>query len=135
MGLATVLEAWPPYGGVGLDGTARLQLNSLWCNYLLSGVDVSAGSLQRLPGGEWAWNEARTFGLLDGPPVEVAVPGLEDGDSAWVRCPASGACTVDVIVGHNWLQFVGWPDDVGSTVDRHNAIEQIAAAIVATVRA
>ena len=135
LGLTTTLEAWPPYGGVGLDGTARSQLNSLWCNYLLSGADVSAGSLQRLPGGEWAWNEARTFGLLDGPPVELAVAGLEDGDSAWVRCPATGACTVDVIVGHNWLQFVSWPEDVGSTVDRHAGIEQIAAAIVAVVRA
>ena len=133
--LGSTLEAWPPYGGVGLDGTARTQLNSLWCNYLLSGADVAAGSLQRLPAGEWAWNEAHTFGLLDGPMVGLVVPGLEDGDSAWVRCPASGACTVDVIVGHNWVQFSGLPDDVGSTVDRHAAIEQIAAAIVANVRA
>lgn len=133
-GLAAPLEAWPPYGGVGLDGTARTQLNSLWCNYLLSDADVAAGALQRLPAGEWAWNEARAFGLLDGPLVELVVAGLEDGDSVWVRCPATGACSVDVIVGHNWVQFVGWPSDVGSAADRHLAIEQIAAAIVANVR-
>ena len=135
LALGTPLQASPPFGGVGLDGTARSQLNSLWCNYLLDGADVAAGSLHRLPGGEWAWNEARTFGLLGGPPVGVVVAGLEEGDSAWVRCPASGSCSVDVIVGHNWVQFVGFPDDVGSAADRHLAIEQIAAAIVATVRA
>ena len=129
------LEAWPPYGGVSLDGVARSQLNSLWCNYMISGAEVSAGSLQRLPAGEWAWNEARTFGLLDGPMVGVAVAGLETGDSVWVRCPATGECVVDVIVGHNWVQFIGSPDEVGSTADRNAAIQQIAAAIVANVRA
>jgi hypothetical protein len=133
--LPDALLAVPPAGGVSLDGTIRTQNNSLWCSYLLLDADLGPGTLHRLPGGEWAWNEARTFGLLGGTPVEIDVAGLEEGDSAWVRCPESGACAVDVIVGHNWLQFVAYLDEYPSSADRHVAIEQIAAAIVASVRA
>jgi len=134
LAIATPLAAVPPFGGVGLDGTAREQLNSLWCNYMPSDADVTAGSLQRLPAGEWAWNEARGFGLLGGALEEIDVAGLEAGDSAWIRCSAD-SCTVDVIVGHNWLQFSRFGDELPSAADQHTALEQIAAAIVATVRA
>lgn len=134
LAIASPLVASPPYGGVSLDGTARSALDALWCNFMPTDFDATAGTMHWLPGGEWAFNEARTFGLIDAPLEAIDVAGLETGDSAWLRCPASGGCTVDLIVGHNWIQFARQSDDVPSTADRRTALLAIAAAIVDSVR-
>ena len=123
-GGAVVIER--PQGGVSLEGVVRIELASLWCTYSSASSGDSIDALFWLPGGEWAWLEESTFDLPGGAPDEITVAGLEDGDSAWLRC-YDGTCEVDLIVDHNWINYTG--RDGGQPV-----IEKIAAAIVANLK-
>jgi hypothetical protein len=121
-----------PQGGVSLDGTSREALDALWCTYSFADSDDGVGILTWLPGGEWAWNEARDFNLPGGAIVELDVAGLDEGEGAWVRC-ADSNCVLDLVVGHNWITFQLYSDDDGATPGQP-ALETIAADIVANLK-
>jgi hypothetical protein len=88
---------------------------------------AAVGHLSWLPGGAWAWNEAKALPLKDGSVAPLAVVGLAAGDTAFIRCAAADAsCVADLVIGGNWIEAqVGQP---GST--NRAAVTAIATAIV-----
>jgi hypothetical protein len=88
------------------------------------------GHLSWLAGGAWAWNEAQALPYLGAPAQPLAVPGLPNGDTAFIRCTAGDAsCVADLILGGNWIEAqVAQP---GTT--NRAAVTAVAAAIVTKV--
>ena len=125
-GAAQSVELGGPSGGASLDSVVRDALATPWCLYYYAGEEDLLGALRWLPGGEWAWLEESEFTLLGGAPEEITVAGLSEGESAWVRC-YSQQCELDLIVGHNWINYTLYD---GSRA----GIEKTAAAIVARVK-
>ena len=63
------------------------------------------GALNWIPAGAWAWKEAQTHSLIDGPAQPLTVAGLHSGDGAWVRCDtAQTSCIADLVIGGNWIE-------------------------------
>jgi len=129
------VEILNPEGGVSLDSTARTELEALWCLYPITDTDDAVGTLTWLPGGEWAWNEASQFDLPGGEPTPLDVAGLiaDDGDGAWTRC-SGDTCEVDLVVGHNWINFSLASSNSGGANEGAPVLEKIAASIVSAVR-
>jgi hypothetical protein len=98
------------------------------CSWKRAGATV--GHLSWLAGGAWAWDEAQALPYVGAPAQPLAVPGLPDGDSAFIRCAASdSSCVADLILGGNWIEAqVAQP---GST--NRAAATALAAAIVTKV--
>lgn len=89
---------------------------------------ASVGHLSWLPGGAWAWNEAKVLPLRDGPSAPLAVPGLASGDTAFIRCASGDAsCVADLVLGGNWISV----QVKESGAINRSAVTAIAAAIVA----
>jgi hypothetical protein len=88
------------------------------------------GHLSWLAGGAWAWNEAQALPYLGSPAQPLAIPGLPNGDSAFIRCTAGdSSCVADLILGGNWIETqVAQP---GAT--NRAAVTAVAAAIVTKV--
>jgi hypothetical protein len=108
LGSGTVVSNTPaayledPYTYSTWDG-AQDGLNDHPCVWKVAGKKV--GSLSWVPGGAWAWTDAQSHPQLDGPAKPLAVPGLPDGDGAWVRCSPSGSsCTTDLVIGGDWIE-------------------------------
>jgi hypothetical protein len=120
-------------GGVSLLSSAWYEANAQPCPWATpDGLGVGGG-LRVLPGGEWAWNITRAH--ADSANYRaIAIPGLAPGDSAFTRCSPGGYCTVEMVVGHNWMELYldQGPDRVDST---RSALLTLAAKTVSSVRA
>ncbi|GLI28149.1 hypothetical protein ARHIZOSPH14_23910 [Agromyces rhizosphaerae] len=64
--------------------------------------DLSFGEVSVLPGGEWAFLDARDDWLADGG-SEIAVAGVEPGD-AILRCNDGEECILDLHRQHDWIR-------------------------------
>jgi hypothetical protein len=91
-------------GGVSLIGSAWSEASARPCPWAMADGTPIDGGLRMLPGGEWAWKLTHTGADL-ADYRQVAIPGLEPQDSAFTRCSPAGACTIEIVVGHNWVQI------------------------------
>jgi len=125
-------------GGASLSSETRRAASSAFCPWAAgSGNPSAASSLFHtwLPAGEWAWEEERGRASDEYSPIEV--PGLVDDDAAFLRCPDPvGACSVDVIVGGNWLRFGAAQDEYVEVpiADKPVALTALGELAVATLR-
>lgn len=136
LGLGVAVQASTGGGGWSLEAGARENWGGPHCYWAFLDSDAGVGSLSTLPGGAWAWAEAREFLTLPSTPEAVTVAGLSAGDEAWLRCAAGDDyCLVDLVIGGNWIEAYIWPDDAGIAIDRRAGAIAIAEAIVANLGA
>jgi len=134
LALDVAVQASTGGGGWSLESGARQNWGGPHCYWAFLDADAGVGSLSSLPGGAWAWAEAREFLTLPSAPEAVTVAGLSAGDEAWLRCAsADDYCLVDLVIGGNWVEAYLWPDDAGLSIDRRAGAIAIAEAIVANL--
>lgn len=136
LGLDVPIQAASGGGGWSIEAGARENWGGPGCFWAFLDADAGVGSLATLPGGAWAWDEAREFITLPAIPESVGIAGLAAGDEAWLRCAAGDDyCLIDLVIGGNWVEAYVWPDDVGGAVpmDRRAGALAIGAAIVAAI--
>ena len=105
------------------------------CPWIVSELTGLGGVHSWLEGGDWAFDVERERRTAQ--PTELAVSGLEEGDSAWVDCAAADrACTLDVIVAHDWIQVELTPSTLAQYSDAEplEVVTALADSIVAAVR-
>lgn len=118
-------------GGESLIGAAWIDANARPCPWATPHGLGIRGGLRVLPGGEWAWNITRAADSAGY--ATVAIPGLAPEDGAYMRCSPAGNCTVEIVLGHNWVQIYldQGADRVGPT---RSALRTLAAKAVSSVR-
>jgi hypothetical protein len=132
LGLAVPVQASSGGGGWSIESGARENWGGPHCYWALLDSDSGVGSLATLPGGAWAWDEARAFITVPSAPEVVSIAGLAAGDEAWLRCAAADAyCVIDLVLGGNWVEAYIWRD--GPTPDRRAGALAVGAAIVASI--
>jgi hypothetical protein len=132
--LAKSIEISAPFGPGSADSFSRTALDAMWCNYLIKNTFSGEGALYWLPGGEWAWQQQSGFeSIVSSGITPLDVPGLVEGDGAWERCDAQHYCVIDLLVGHNWVEFVRWPE-TSTKVKKHDANLAIATSIYRSLR-
>jgi hypothetical protein len=134
LGISVPVQASSGAGGWSLKAGAIMNWGGPHCYWALSDSDSGVGSLATVPGGAWAWAEARSFLTSPEAPTAVTVTGLASGDEAWLRCaPSDAYCLIDLIVGGNWVQAHVWQDAGSPVIDRRAGALAIGTAIVATL--
>lgn len=137
LGVADSLVATTAAGGWSLRAGADVNAAIVDCHWSYSDADAGVGGIRVLPAGLWAWNEALPALTIPAAPAPLALTGLDSGDEAWIRCaPANAECTVDLIIGGNWIELdVGLDEGFGRvTVDRQLGATAIAQAVVTSLR-
>jgi hypothetical protein len=115
---------WDLYGG------AQAMDPTITCTISVGDEEAYIGNITMLPGGEWAWNEART--LVNSTPITIA--GLGPDDEAWLRCgPADEWCIVDLVLGHNWIELYVKGGGITDLFDHRAAAQALATDLVANV--
>ncbi|MCU1416752.1 MAG: hypothetical protein JWP32_926 [Schumannella sp.] len=125
------VETYVDFFGSSVPSGARSRVGAVVCAWLVDGADIA--SMITLPGGAWAWPEARPLLTRPGALRPLSIPSLRPGDEAYLRCDASRQdCFVDLIVGGNWISLHAGPDFVGRMyrADRGDALTAIARQIV-----
>jgi hypothetical protein len=124
------------YAGSGFSSSpaagAYQRLGSANCTWLSRGTFYSAGSMTTLPGGAWAWAEARSTFTAPSALTPVTIPRLRPGDEAYVRCDVPHQqCYLDLIIGGNWISLYANPEEGSGLVraDRRDALIFIATEI------
>ncbi|KQP01937.1 hypothetical protein ASF30_05120 [Leifsonia sp. Leaf264] len=105
------------------------------CDVGYSHLDSVIGSVNAMVDGAWAGAERMDAHLLLGDAATVAVPGLDDGERATLRCDdPDDLCVVDFTIDGNWIQVsVAWEprdgdgDGVGDGPDTLMARQNILA--------
>lgn len=124
------LEAYLGTGFSSSPATGAYQrLGSAKCAWLARGTFYSAGSMTALPGGAWAWAEARSRFTAPSALAPVTIPRLRPGDEAFVRCDVPHRqCYLDLIIGGNWISLYANPEEGSGLVraDRRAALIFIA---------
>jgi len=134
LGIDATVQASSGGGGWSLEAGARENWGGPHCYWAFLDSDAGVGSLATLPGGAWAWDEARTFLTLPSVPEAVTIAGLSADDEAWLRCaPGDAYCLIDLVIGGNWVEAYVWPDDAGFSIDRRAGALAIGEAIVASL--
>jgi hypothetical protein len=133
LGLLVWVEASSGGGGWSLEAGATKNWGGPQCYWAFLGSDSGVGALATLPGGAWAWAEARSFLSFPEAPTAVTIAGLASGDEAWLRCAGSDAfCVIDLVIGGNWVQAYIWPGSgTGPAIDRRAGAIAVGTAIVA----
>ncbi len=128
-------------GGWSIQAAARENANAVGCLFQYADEDSTVGQVTWLRGGSWAHDAAIAASNSGwGTPAPASIAGLASGDRASIRCNApdpaaeefTPICTVDLLLGGNWLQVVISPDpgDAHITVDPRVAALAVAAHLV-----
>jgi len=128
-------------GGWSIQAAARDEANAVGCLFQYADSDSVAGQVNWLRGGAWAHDAALAASNPGwGTPTPASIADLAAGDSATVRCNApdpsaeefAPVCTVDLLLGGNWLQVVTdpYPGDLHFTADPRTAALAVAAHLV-----
>jgi hypothetical protein len=132
LGIDVAVQASTGGGGWSLEAGARENWGGPHCYWAFLDADAGVGSLATLPGGAWAWAEAREFLAHPSTPESVTIAGLAAGDEAWIRCAAADTyCLIDLVIAGNWVEAYVWPDDSGFAIDHRAGALAIGEAIVA----
>ena len=128
-------------GGWSIQAAARDEANAVGCLFQYADEDNTAGQVTWLRGGAWAHDAAIAASAPGwGTPASAPIAGLAAGDHAQIRCNAADpaaeeftpVCTVDLLLGGNWLQVVTEPNpgDLHFTADPRAAALAVAAHLV-----
>ncbi|MEO6115775.1 MAG: hypothetical protein ABIP33_05270, partial [Pseudolysinimonas sp.] len=116
---ATTIAFTTGEGGWSLREGAQANANAVGCLFQYADSDNTVGQVTWLRGGAWAHDAAIAASNPGwGSPAPAAIAGLAADDSATIRCNApdpaaeeyTPVCTVDLLLGGNWLQVVISPD-------------------------
>jgi hypothetical protein len=137
LGLEQEVRSTTGGGGWSLSSAAFDTAAELPCSWILNGSDAGLGTLTWLPGGRWAAEEAMTVATHPSTPEPVELVGMAEPDSADIRCSDSDtACTIDMIVGGNWIQVTVDTSGTSQTlppIDIRGGATTIAETVVANV--
>ena len=128
-------------GGWSIQAAARENANAVGCMFQYADEDNVVGQVTWLRGGAWAHDAAVAASAPGwGAPAPASIAGLAAGDRSQIRCNApdpaaeefTPVCTVDLLLGGNWLQVVIEPDpgDAHITVDVRAAALAVAGHVV-----
>jgi len=137
----TTIQFTTAAGGWSIQAAAREDADAVGCLFQYAGEDNTVGQVTWLRGGAWAHDAAIAASAPGwGTPAAAPIAGLASGDDAQVRCTTldptaeeyTPVCTVDLLLGGNWLQVVVSPDpgDIHFTADVRTAALAIAAHLV-----
>lgn len=135
-----------PAGGWSIAAAARAQVDAIGCLFQYPGNDSVVGQVNWLRGGAWAYGRGiAAVGGGWGTPAPTSIAGLATGDRAEVGCtdPSLGdeesanLCTVDLLLGGNWIQVIVEPSNLDDhvTVDVRTAALAIAGHLVSAFNA
>jgi len=114
-----------PAGGWSIEAAARAQVDAIGCLFQYPDNDSIVGQVNWLRGGAWAYDRGiAAVGDGWGAPAPVSIAGLATGDRAEIGCtdPSLGdeesadLCTVDLLLGGNWIQVVIEPSNLDDYV-------------------
>jgi hypothetical protein len=128
-------------GGWSIREATRAEANAVGCQFQYADGDNIVGQVLWLRGGAWAHDAAIAAAQPGwGSPTAASIAGLASGDQAQIRCNApdpaaeefAPVCTVDLLLGGNWLQVViaPYPGDLHVTADPRVAALAVAAHLV-----
>jgi hypothetical protein len=113
-------------GGTSLVFEAERLLHSEACRWFTESAPSEYGTPYRiLRGGEWAWLSARETTEQFIEAENIALDGLIEGDSAWLRKDGS-VLTADIIVGHNWIAIDVYEESFASRAQAKAALLKLA---------
>ena len=124
-----------PIGGTALVFEAEIIAGSDPCRWSTPRTEAEYGlPVQVLEGGAWAWDAARAIDPTARDASEVALAGLLDGESAWLRT-GSKIPSIDVIVDGSWISVALYPETVASLkVDADATLTKLAQGILDELR-
>jgi hypothetical protein len=111
----TTVQFTTAAGGWSIQAAARDNADAVGCLFQYADEDNIVGQVNWLRGGAWALDAAVAVSAVGwGTPTPAPIAGLAGGDRAQIRCtdPSVGdgeapmMCTVDLVLGGNWIQVV-----------------------------
>jgi len=129
VGIGEELYVMRGHGGWSIWAGARVESGADSCSWVTAD-EYSVGSIDWLPAGAWAAEHTLPVTTAPEGPVAVTVDGLAVSDSAYLRC--GSYCTVDLVVGGNWVQIRGFggSDYLANPMDARDTALTIATAVV-----
>jgi len=135
-----------PAGGWSIDAAAEAQVDAIGCLFQYPDNDSIVGQVNWLRGGAWAYDRGIAAVAAGwGAPAPTSIAGLASGDRAEIGCtdPSRGdeesadICTVDLLLGGNWLQVIIEPSNLDDyiTVDVRTAALAVAGHLVSAFNA
>jgi hypothetical protein len=126
-------------GGWSIREATRAEADAVGCQFEYG--DNVVGNVLWLRGGAWAHDAALAASDPGwGAPTSTSIAGLASGDHAQIRCNApdpaaeefAPVCTVDLLLGGNWLQVViaPYPGVLPETTDPRTAALAVTAQLV-----
>ena len=127
-----------PIGGTSLQYEAQQASGSYPCFWIVPQLETAYGNtVDSLPGGEWAWNDARKHDTAKASASPLALTNLNSLDSAWISSSSKYGftyTTIDLIVGGNWISFSLENGDIASLGKGEAVMTQLAQGIVDTLK-
>lgn len=122
-------------GGTGLEFEAASMIGAGQCLWSFKGMSGDYGNaITMLPGGQWAWDEARGDPDRFFSTKEIALAGLADGDEALIGGGEYWS-TVDLLIGRNWIHISVYKPDVKRFgLDREDTLMALAQGVIDEAR-
>ncbi|MEQ1737250.1 MAG: hypothetical protein ABL886_12700, partial [Rhodoglobus sp.] len=112
LGVTTTVVINHAAGGWSLRAGADVNANSITCFWSYWDADAGVGGVRVLAAGVWAFTEVFPALAIPVSPEPLTLTGLNASDEAWIRCaPGNAECTVDLVIGGNWIEFDVGPDE------------------------
>ncbi len=117
------LVAFPAPPGWSPINSAELVNRAVFCDMDDATGSASAGSVQTLPGGRWAFLRLRSSLTTPGALTAISVPGMRAGDTAYTRCaPRQTRCVLDALIATHWVEVDLWTAARGGTLITTNRL-------------
>jgi hypothetical protein len=123
VGSPVPLVPFPAPPGWSPMNQAELVNRSVFCDMDDAMGSASAGSVQTLPGGRWAFLALRSTLTTPGALTPISVPGMRTGDTAYTRCaPRQARCVLDALIATHWVEVDLWTAARGGTLITTNRL-------------
>lgn len=114
--------------------TASRMAGGLDCLYSSADDTQTAGTMQTMPGGRWAFASLRSRLIYPGALTPMSVPGMRAGDAAFTRCdPGHSHCLLDALIATHWIEVELPPSEPGAALIRTDRLTAMRALLTELV--